>query len=235
MNRSWALSAWLQVPVGLVLLAAGLCSPWLVDEDRERAEIVATDRVCDPGTALGADDCLVPVAGRLTDRRGRTSKRYHFEPDDRAVDDAWVRFPGDETRRGGAMPTLLAGAPATALYAGDEVVAFDVDGERVVEMSGEPGRDRTTLWGGLWLGSLGAMMLLGVWHRRRTWDDYPRQGRAGLVGGSLTTLMLASFCAFFAGSLRAELITFGAVAGPVALLVLWGRWRARRRTQGRAA
>ncbi|KQT91482.1 hypothetical protein ASG49_10665 [Marmoricola sp. Leaf446] len=231
MNRSRALSPWLQVPVGLVLLAAGLYSPWLFDEDRQRAEVMASDRVCDPGTAVGADDCLVPVPGSLTDRRGRTSQRYHFEPDDPAVDDAWVRFSGDETSRGGAMPTLLAGAPVTALYAGDTVVAFDVDGERVVEMSGEPGRDRTTLWAGLWLGSLGALMLLGVWHRRTSWDDFPRRGRTGLVGATLTTVMLASFCAFFAGSLRAELITFGVVAGPVALLVLWGRWRTRRRTQ----
>ena len=40
--------------------------------------------------------------------------------------------------------------------------------------------------------------------------------------------MLASFCAFFAGSLRAELITFGAVVGLVLLLVLVGRLRSQR-------
>lgn len=229
MTRSRALSPWLQVPVGVLLLLAGLVSVTLLAEGGDRADLVAAGRTCTPGTAVGAEDCLVPVTGRLTDRRGRTSVRYRFEPDDPAVDDAWVRFPGDETRDGGPVVPLLAGAPVTALYAGDTVVAFDVDGERVVEMSGEPGSDRTPSWGGLWLGSLGAMMLLGAWHRRVPGaSDFPQHGRTGLAASALLVVVLGSFGALFAGSLRAELITFGAIAGPVALLVALGRRRLRR-------
>lgn len=245
MNRSWALSPWLQVPFGLAFLLFGLASPWVFVDGLHADALVRADRVCPSGTTIGAEDCLVPVEGRVTDQRGRTSKRYRFEPLDRRLDDEWVRFPGDETRQPGSMATLLSGGPATALYADDSVVAFEVDGERVVEMSGEPGAARRTLWIGLAFGCLGLMALVGVWSRhradrplRRGWDDLApgtpqperRPAAAGVLSLVLLSVALGGFGAFFAGSLRAELVTFAAVAGPFGTWLWWARGRALRRT-----
>lgn len=270
MNRSWALSPWLQVPFGLVLLLLGVVvAPSVYAENQREAEIVTSGRVCETGTALGAADCLVPVPGRITDQRGRTSQRYRFLPDDPVIDDEWVRFPGDERGEGGAMAVLLSGAPVTALYAGDSILAFDVGGERVTELSGEPGNARSTVWFGLFTGSVGLLMLSGAWYRRRQhrerragWDDTavrlqewsrspqrtaaarvsphdadppvpdaPTHGWPVLLNAVLLVVMTGSICAFFAGSLRSELITFAVAGSLMALLMLWGQWLQRRRTR----
>ena len=73
---------------------------------------------------------------------------------------------------------------------------------------------------------------------RRGWDDLapgtPQReappGATAWVSLVLLSVMLGGFGAFFAGSLRAELITFVAVAGPFAAWLWWARRRALRRT-----
>lgn len=230
--RSRALSPWLQVPVGLLLTLAACFGPLVHADTLGDARLLEAGTVCPAGTAVdAADDCLVPVAGRITDQRGRTSQRWRFQPDDPTLEDQWVRFPGDERSTGStAQSLLLAGTPATALYATGGVVAFDVDGARVLTTGSERGFGRTVLWGSAWLGSLGLFMLLGVRLRRRdpTTAVGQQRGPAATTSQVLLVVMLGSLGAAFAPSLRAELLTFAIIGGAFAALLVWGRRRTAR-------
>ncbi|MFC4787081.1 hypothetical protein ACT8ZV_21575 [Nocardioides sp. MAHUQ-72] len=219
---------WRSVGMGvfsLLCLAVGLWAA--VTVTTARVDVAAARTAAECASADQVDGCLSPVPGHVTEsRRGYRglSERYVFAPDDPAVDEAIVRFSGDESfdELSPGLAAVVTGQDVTGLVWEDEVVAFDAAGERVWTIGYEAGGWTARLWVGVLFLSLGVVGLLGL---RRS-----RGAVAGYVGLGLVGAMMGSIVALAIPSLAAQVVE---VAAMVLAFLGLGRWaRARAARQG---
>lgn len=152
-----------------LMTLAGITVLVLAPTQALHKEELARGEVCASAAATG-DDCLVRVSARITDRQGKLggASRWHLEPLSApgSVKDDWIRFDGNE-QADARLDAVLAGeVTVQALYAGDDPVALEVDGERVVLLGAGPGSWRRMGLVGLSFLSVGVMGGSYAWYRR---------------------------------------------------------------------
>ena len=227
--------SWPQRVFAVVALAVGLFSLATLPSSYSTHRAMRGADVCSPApTAPQADPtCLVPVEGAVDDVRGDSGRgrglRWHFAPADEAFEGHWVRFRGDvvEEDRTDAMDHLFAGRPVTALYWGDEPVAFETPAGRVESNRFAGDAWTALLWVGLAGLSLAAMAPLTAAARRR--GGVPTiAGNAALMTPVAVTV--GAIAAVFPDTFPGQLRVFAVVAaGLVGTAVLAAAVRARRR------
>jgi hypothetical protein len=232
--------------VGIVSFAA--LPGEYADNTAMRDAPVCAEPVSGPSSS---PDCLVEVPGRITDQRsgsGRYSSgvRWQFSPGAAApagFEPGWVRFRDDRDPEdwSPAMTRLLAGEPVTALYWGEDPVAF-VTPDGTVEATGFAEDAWTALlWVGIGALALAAMRPVSSRLGRRGAREHGETGMAGLgrvvLGLTPVLVVLGALAAVFPDRLSGQLLAFGCTLGIGALLsaalVAAGRVRVRRSVGGR--